>query len=461
MKDRIIIRIKQQRYANLRRSIARKIISKTTVRDLLKDKNKEVVIVAGDPYIPIEQLSTSIRNKFDELIKAAEQDEKKYEDSDKTNEIMLILCLAYNSGLLYKKFLVYFDQPFLLSQERELYARTAAFVDSIIGLKREGYKLTEIFSACVSLKKQLINLRFPIRNYDYFTSKLKECEEVGISQSIFNAKRNEQYLQRKFTRFHQKYAINFYKDSRRFKYRKIVELINSEVIKLGLKPIDLSTLKKFLAQPCIQNTYKSFRLGRKWAEENLYPYLVRKKPRKVNYKWEIDATCLNFYVVDADGNVGRRWLCILIDVKSRKIISYTVGMYETTDMIIKTLMKAILKYHIIPFELVHDNSSALRSKRVQEIETKMEELGSYIRLCEPDHPQDKGTVENTIGLMQDFFRTQKGYLGDGPRSFKEEGRVDPKLKQEYFTGKKEGLWTEHDLILMVDTAINNFNNSIL
>lgn len=103
----------------------------------------------------------------------------------------------------------------------------------------------------------------------------------------------------------------------------------------------------FLRQPEIQNTYKPFRLGRKWAQDTLYPYLVREKPRKNNYQWQSDSTCLNFYVYDASGNIGRRWLCLVAHVKSRKILASGLDKYETSDLVVHTLMKAVLKYRVL------------------------------------------------------------------------------------------------------------------
>jgi len=96
---------------------------------------------------------------------------------------------------------------------------------------------------------------------------------------------------------------------------------------------------------------------------------------------------------------------------------------------------------------------------MREVESKMEELGTNIRLSEPENPKDKGCIEAIWGILQvDYFRNERGYLGDGVRSFIEEGRVAPSLKNEYFKGLKSGTWTDKELDEMVHSKIEMFNN---
>lgn len=49
-------------------------------------------------------------------------------------------------------------------------------------------------------------------------------------------------------------------------------------------------------------------------------------------------------------------------------------------------------------------------------------------------------------------------MGDGVRSFIEEGRVDPKLRSEYYNGLHNGIWEESEFEQMINRSIENYNS---
>jgi len=457
-----IVKLQQGDYLNLREGVAKGLLSNRTARALLVPGNKkEIVKYDGQELIPVNSLSTEIQNRIKALPEMTEKPEDPTDDH--VSEIEFVLAFAYSSDSIWRKNLVRFREAFLKEEQRVKLAKTYAFVHAACGLYDEGYQLTQIFKAYSNLANTLDLSNFSCSSYDYFSSKLKDLRTNGIERGILNAKTSVVRLDKKKTKVHEKYMIKFYSDPARYKYKKIKQLVNHEVMKLGLEPISLSSVKMFLAQPEIQNTFKPFRYGKKWAEDNLYPYLIREKPKKTNYQWQSDCTCLNFYVQgDDEKSPSRRWLCGVLDTKARKIIAHEIGKYETIELIEATYLKAVMNTHVIPFEILHDNSSAFTSKRIQEIESRMVANGSHMRLSEAENAKDHGCIENVWGILQvDYFRNQRGYLGDGVRSFKEEGRVDPSLRLDYFTGKKDGIWKEAEFKEMVDQSILKFNNGEL
>jgi len=455
-----LIKINNRRYLNLREAIVSKLVSKRTMRSILVSCPDKVLKFGQTEFIDVDALSTQLKKKIETYSKTLQN---QFEDNiDNVSEIELILTFAYTSGPVWRRNISRFTQIYLSEEQKIHLAKTYAFVDAVIGLHKEGYTLKSIFMAYCKLKGSIELSNFQCKSYNYFTDKIKHLETDGIEKGIINAKTGTLRLAKKVTKTHQKYLIKYYSNPARYKYKKIKELVNHEVIKLGLRPIGLPSVKMFLCQPEIQNTYKPFRLGRKWAQDTLYPYLVRLKPKRTNYQWQSDCTCLNFYVFDSNGMASRRWICIVIDVKSRKILAWKIGKYENIDLVTTTLLQAVRDYRVIPFEFVHDSSSAYKSQRFQEIESRMEEMGTYIRITLPENPKDKGCIESIWGILQaDYFRNEKGYLGDGVRSFQEEGRVDPSVKSEYYSGKKAGIWTDVDLEEMVNTVVNKFNDKVL
>jgi hypothetical protein len=457
-----LTKISNKNYLNVRQAVTEGIISKRTARSLLGAGRNETISVAGLEMMNFDSLSTKIKNRVLKFVKKSEpvKEDLKYED--KLAEIEFILTFAYTSDSIWRKNLTHFTQMYLKDGEQIILAKTYSFVHTMLGLKDEGYLLKQIYNAYKNLSTKFTLSNFNCNNYDYFTSKLKDISVHGIEVGIINTKRSTIRLAKKVTPVHEKLLKKYYAAPARFGYKKIKELVNHEVIKLGLHPISLSSVKMFLVQPEIQNTYKPFRYGKKWAEDILYPYLIRAKPKKTNYQWQSDCTCLNFYVANSEGgNPSRRWLCIVIDTKSRKYLAHKIGRYETAALVEATFLQAVLNTNILPFEIVHDNSSAYCSKRIVEIENRMAELGTCVRKSRPENPQDKGLAESRFGFMQNYLRNQRGYLGDSVRSFNEEGRVDPAERSAYFAGKNDGIWTEEDLNEMINNVIAKMNNNDL
>lgn len=457
---RTVITIQKTKFINLRKATERNILAKRTVRKLLTPSHKNLIKIAGVDFLPLEDLSPVLRNRA-ELVEQEEMKEQMASDLDQSaiKELEFILIFSATNERLWRQHLTRFQESYLLDDERKKLAKTYSFVDALEGLHKEGYSQKALFQAYFNVKNQFTFSNFDCSSYDYFTSKLKDIRINGIERSIINAKRSVIRLKRAVTPVHKKFLIEFYSSSERLTYKDIRHRVNNEALKLGLCTISLSTVKAFLGDPEIQNTYKPFRLGWKWAEDRLWPYLIREKPKKTNYQWQSDCTCLNFYVAGEDKKPGRRWICKVIDVKARKIVAHRIGKYETAELVVATLRDAIMNTRTIPMEINHDHSSAYMSLRMKEIEERLITLGSFVRISKVGDPKDRGLSEVTFRILQtDYWKKERGYLGDGVRSFIEEGRVDPKLRTEYFNGLHGGIWEESEFEQMINRTIENYNS---
>ncbi len=454
-----VLTIQNTKFLNLHKAAERSIVAPRTVRKLLATNSKSLIKIAGVDFLALDTLSTTIRNRASQIEKEETAEGSSALDQTSIKELEFILVCSISIDRFWRQYLTRFQQPYHLAHEPEKLAKTYSFVDALVGLNREGYSKKALFQAYNNIKGQFTFSNFNCSSYDYFTMKLKDIELNGIENSIINAKRSVIRLSRILTSVHKKFLIEQYSSSERLSYKLIRERVNNEVLKLNLPTISLSTVKAFLGNPEIQNTYKPFRLGWKWAEERLWPYLVREKPKKVNYLWQTDCTCLNFYVYGADRKPGRRWICKVIDVKSRKIIAHKTGKYETAELVVGTLRDAIMNTRTIPMEINHDQSSAYMSLRMKAIEERLIALGSFVRISKVGDPKDRGLGEVTFRILQtDYWKKERGYLGDGVRSFVEEGRVEPKLRSEYYKGLHDGIWEEHEFEQMINTSIENYNS---
>jgi len=277
----VIVKMHDKNFVDIRKAVTTKIISARTARTLLSAKKNEIVKFNEDQLIDLMLLSKKTQKvlQFDQSNSVCVEN-----DAKKISEIEFVLSFAYTSDTIWKRFLPKFREMFLSEDQRILLARTYSFINCILGFMEQGYQLFQIFQAYKKLSETFVLSNFSCTHYNYFTAKLKQLRDEGIEKGIINANTAVTRTAKKVSKVHAKYIIKYYADPVKFKYKKIKELVNHQVIKLGLKPISLSSIKMFLRQPEIQNTYKTFRLGRKWAVDMLYPYLTREKPKKTNYQ---------------------------------------------------------------------------------------------------------------------------------------------------------------------------------
>lgn len=451
-----LIEVCNEKYIDQEAAIKRGIVSKRTLRG----RDRPIPIrINRRLLLPVKALSTTIQNRikaenFDTTPKGEGHDFTK-----EVNEIGFILSFIDERPEDHKIYSHHYKKFQLGEQEKLEYIRTHALVVKLIGFKCEGYFVKSLFAAYQKLHAQRPFTNFTCNSYDYFTSKLSAAEFEGVENVIVNAKRGETRKGKKFTKIHEKYALSFYKDPLRFRYKQILVKVNNAVMKHGLLPVKIGVLKKFLNDPLIRNKYNPIRFGLAWAKENLYPHLTRRKPMLTNNRWETDSSELPYYIwIDENAtNHTDHQLCIVVDVKARKVLSYHVRETEDEELVEITLFKAVAANNVVPRELVHDNALAyIRSQRVLEVEERMQEQGCKITVCTPGEPQEKGTVELVHKLLNlEYLRFTEGWM-PSPDLKSDEYQVSDLVRREYSTGKKKVFL--RDVLKNVEKAVTLFNN---
>ncbi len=454
------IKILDEEYIDKGYALQKKILGSRTARGL----NLKSSIKAKDRILlPVKELSVTVQNRIKSLKESETELVSSVEEiGTKDSELIkFILSFIKEQPKRHKPFEQHYQRYRLCDEELETYCQTHALISTLIGFKNEGYQVRTIYEAYKHLRLTTNFTNFQCSSYDYFTTKLKEAADSGIESVIVNAKRLIGRSRKKFTKTHEKFTIHYYKNPARFKYRVIQEKVNNEITKKGLLPVSLTVIKDFLRQPEIQNRYKPFRIGKVWAKHNLFPYLPITKPKLLNSKWELDSSEINLFVwPDENSKKPIRYvLCILVEVKSRKILGFHIR--ETEDSILNeiTLFNAIKETNTIPHEFVHDNHSSLvKSERFNLIKSRMEDWGCCITICEPYAPEQKGTVERAHGILQaDYFAYTPGWLGFNSGAKSEESRITSQQQNEFYKGKYKMYFKE--LILMVTEYIDRYNNA--
>lgn len=428
-------------------------------------------LTLGDSrFFQVSALSKQTLKKLGTLDRIALEDDlsklqtEKIEATKYSSEILLILEFAYTQKRLWLKYIPLYQDRFYTTEELVLYCKTHSVISAIFGLQNEGYKLKEIYACYNSLREKVILYNFDAGSYDYFCKRLTVFQSNKLEIALIHGNKHKEKRSKKRSKLHEKLMIKFYAQPHPnlLTYQEILDKVNAEVKKRGLKEIKLTTVKDFLGNPTIQNTYKPFRLGEKWAETHLEPYLNRSLPKDVHDKWEIDGKCLPFYVLldENEGVFGRMWLIIVVDVHSRKILGFSLGRYETKYTCLEAYRSAIVNTQSIPFEIVRDNAKAYHSDLMITFEELLQDkFPIIIRPAVPGNAKDKGTVEAVIKILQDkYFRTYVGFLADGGSGVREEFRVEPALLKEYY--KKHNAKSPTEIKEIVEEIIKMYNETV-
>jgi hypothetical protein len=420
-------------------------------------------IFDGHVYILWDSLTSHIQTKIGNIDALIRESKVKINNAD--SDILQIelekrLEFAFSQKKVFEQFGRFYRDRYFYPDEEKIYCRMHSLVVEIISAKQMGHDLKTIFLAFNSIKNRLPLYNFKVSSYEYFSEKLLYLQKVGIDKGIVHGNRNKEKTNKLLNDYVKKQVIKFYCQSKpRLKYSEITVNVNNEISKKGFITISLSLVKLFLRDPEIQNLYKPFRLGKDWVEKYYNPFQARLHPQNVHDKWEMDGTVLPYYFL-LNGKITRLWYIIIVDVNSRKIISWAVGLYESRYLILEAYRIAITSCKCLPVELVRDNAGGYDTKEVLEFETKLEEKECLIRPARPENSKDKGTVEKVHDILNcdHFSRDFEHFIGDPWSADRELYRKSSAEIREM--RKVKNAYPSSEAPDIMDRIINNYNDKV-
>lgn len=357
---------------------------------------------------------------------------------------------------LWIQYLPYYKEYYFDINIRNQYAKTHAIIQLIINYKnKRTYSLKQLFESYKTLKY----VTFQTLDYKYFTKKIKLCMDNSIPETLIhdhllNGRDNYRAIPLIVNRVKFYYLNNI----SRYSQRKICELVNEDLILRGLEPISLSTISRICRDPEIRNKADIIRLGKSYADNNINPYLTRKKASKIGELYMMDSTPLNFMYKTDENEISRLTLCAIIDVCSRKIVGYSFDNSENSKMICNALKMAFKENEVIPREILIDNGSSYSSDYFKALKFKLNEYGTNIRKARLKNPKDKGHIEGWFSKFQtEFLNILHGSLGDGIKTKRVGGRPDDELIAAY--SRLKNMDTKIILIKKIEDCIKEYNNS--
>ncbi len=335
-----------------------------------------------------------------------------------------------------------------------LLGSTHAILDEIIALcDTDDYTMKVLFDAYRNIPITT-KLYFRTNSYDVFCKKIRLCKLHSIESVLPHKGLRKSSNNLKLTQYWCDRIITLYSKKSKLTKTKVQEIINKERLKSGLDTVVYSTVNQFINQPNIKNIVMRNRHGRRAAKNNLYPYLSMIS-KTINEVWEMDGFKLPFCYESSEG-IKFLDVVLVVDTYSKKIVGYSVGKNENSEMIIIAICNSIKNSSHLPKEIVHDKHSPYFSGVVEELKEKMVLLQVNWRSTNADSPQEKGTVERVIGILNtSFFRDLNGYIGEGIKSKREYSLPSPEMISEL--RKKSNLYSQEQVIELVVQMIKEYN----
>lgn len=378
--------------------------------------------------------------------------EQSVKNEDSKIHELIIRTLQFAYDIEYKKYLKTFHGAFYERSLIESYAKTNSVIISVLKLKQMGVSIKRIFPVYQSF----INLQFESKSITSFYAKLKTFEQLGhrtlIHKSIGLTKSGT-----KITESHRKEIIRLYKDSKQYSGREIHEKTNIWAIREGFSQISISSIKKILCDPYVQNQCKPFRNGAEWKTLFLDPFKLRKEPEFNGTLWQLDGSRVQIPFLSKKNKLKFLNLFVIMDVRSRKIIGYSTDESENHKMVIEAIKNAVETTKYLPVEMVIDNGTCFKHETFKKLEEHIGFLGTNVRRHAVGSPRDKGHVERFFSTFQTTIcKNIVGYIGEGVKSKREQGRPSRKVIKESTSLKN--LRSKIDLEHLIDDLIIKYNS---
>jgi hypothetical protein len=335
------------------------------------------------------------------------------------------------------------------------YARTHAIILEILYIKKAKiYELKEIHNAFQKLPK----VGFKATSYSYFSSKLIKCKKEGIVETLVHDFKINGRTPYKVNKIVKTLIQSFRLNSKRYSKSKILILVNTHLKQIDYQTISQATVDRICDDMVFKNKTDILRLGKKYANDNITPYLPRKTPDFAGGLYQIDSSQINIYY-NNEGTPSYLTLCVLLDVYSRKIIGHSIGTVENFQLINNAIKSSFINGRIAPDNILVDNHKSYHSYDFKLLKSKLMSLGVNIRYAQVKNAKDKAHVERWFGTFQSKYLIDiYGFLGEGIKTKREGGRANEEKTSEY--RKIKNLHKKDELIQSVNDKIIEYNETI-
>lgn len=221
-----------------------------------------------------------------------------------------------------------------------------------------------------------------------------------------------------------------------------------------------SWIKKFVKEHDKNVEIHSLRNGREKSFNNIEPYAKINHALHVGSQWQIDGWDLPFYYQGQYKGKLTSYLKLVLfavrDAHSKKIVGYSIGESENTQLILEALQDAVKNTGFFAFEVLSDNHSFNKTKEAEYFKEALDTIG--ITWNVDQNPRRKAIAERYFKhLGEAHCKKYSGYIGQSIKTREKAGRPSQEY-QDQFT--KSGNWlTKEEIAIIGASVVTEFNNT--
>lgn len=391
---------------------------------------------------------------LNKLKKAKKEFSKRKKVTDKyeiENYLKYILSYHYRDWRIERKRYSFGLVKHELVQE---YCKNHRLLVGVLKLRDEGKSIKDIFMVYRNYRDLIFNPKC----YQSFVYKLNKIKnEDDIADNLLHKLRNRISNNHKLKDDVIVEILKLFLEPKKLNASHILEDVNNYLVRQNRQPISLSSVERVIASRYIQNEFMLSRHGKSYTHNSLYPRCFFEDPETNGVLWAVDGTRLQFMYLDNENNTCYLSYVVVIDGFSKKIIGYSFGNYENTEMIVEAVKMACDNTQYFPTEIVHDNSTAFNSEKMKDLIAYSKLEGVNWRAIKVGNPGDNGYVERYFGVFQESMcKRCNGYIGDGITSRNINGKPSKEEFKKF--SLKKNIRTLDQLKKEISTLIESYNN---
>jgi hypothetical protein len=398
---------------------------------------------SGNPFFEFELLPQQTKKKlptFAELKSVATDSKSEllytrlYQDSKKTFAKYIKEVKAYtetSTELVHK------------------FAQRAAVLEAALEINTAGNGM--LMSMTEAFQKLLPGW---IKSKNVLGNILNKARKEGVLKASIDARYLDNDNAKKFDDYTKQRAAYYYASPKAYSANQVRACVDLEISKYNLPLPSLRTIKYWCKQFEKNRDLYASRYGSVKAFNKIEPYVTTIPALYANDQWQADGLSLPFY---SKGYV-RYTVFFVLDAHSRKIIGYSIDESESTLMILRAYNDAVNNVDGLPFEIKMDNHSYNRTLEGLNFKADTEAFG--VKWTISHNPRHKSLIERTNKtLNEQYFKLEKGYIGQGVKSQNRGGHTAPELLDKY---QKSSYWmTKDEIIAIVVKSIDAYNDTPL
>lgn len=235
-----------------------------------------------------------------------------------------------------------------------------------------------------------------VGNARVLARRVKRFEQEG--RASFISKKMGNKNGQKITDLGMDRLLDIYASTLKLSFVQTTKIYNQEAAKNDWSPLSEERVRQLLNMPSSQQRIFASRHGVEASRNKLERTIKRKRPSFPDALWSLDGFTVQLVYQDEKGKPQSGLYCIAVmDVCSDYIAGYkVVEGTETATVVQGALRMACRNTMMLPYQLQYDNSSANKSKEVQELFTRLARVQFP---CRPYNGKAK-PIENFIGRLE-------------------------------------------------------------